>query len=206
MKLLVVGGGGREHALVWALRRENPDAHLYCAPGNPGTEAHATNLPVAADDLDQVAGAVETHDIDLTVVGPEAPLARGLGDRLRRDGRVVFGPTAAAARLEASKAFSKAVMESAGVPTAASRTFTDLDAALAYIARHAEPIVVKASGLAAGKGAIVCATRAEAAAALTLMMADGKFGDAGRTVVVEAFLEGEELSILAVTEGHDVEL
>ncbi len=206
MKLLVVGGGGREHALCWAFRRENPDAEIYCAPGNPGTEAVATNLPIAADDLDRLVEAADRYGIDLVVVGPEAPLARGLTDRLRAAGRTVFGPTAAAAQLEASKAFAKEVMEAAGVPTAASRTFTELDAALAYVAQHTEPLVVKASGLAAGKGAIVCATRADAAAAVQSMMADKKFGDAGQTVVIEAFLEGEELSVLAVTDGHDVEL
>jgi phosphoribosylamine--glycine ligase len=206
VRILVVGGGGREHALVWALRRENPDGDLYCAPGNPGTEALATNLPIAADDLDRLADAADMYGIDLTIVGPEAPLARGLADRLRAEGRAVFGPTAAAAQLEASKAFSKEVMEAAGVPTAASRTFTDLAAALAYVERHPEPLVVKASGLAAGKGAIVCATRGEAAAAVRTMLADGKFGDAGRTVVIEAFLEGEELSVLAITDGRNVEV
>jgi phosphoribosylamine--glycine ligase len=206
VKILVVGGGGREHALCWALGREHTDPRLYCAPGNPGTAALATNLPIAADDIDSLVAAAAAHDIDLTVVGPEAPLARGLADRLRAQGRVVFGPSAAAAQLEASKAFSKEIMAAAGVPTAASRTFTDLAAARSYIDRHPEPLVVKASGLAAGKGAIVCATRAEAAAAVRTMLAEGKFGEAGRTVVVERFLEGEELSVLAITDGRDVEI
>jgi phosphoribosylamine--glycine ligase len=206
VRLLVVGGGGREHALCWALRRENPDADLYCAPGNPGTADLATNLPIAADDLDRIADAADMHGIDLTVVGPEVPLARGLADRLRAEGRVVFGPSAAAAQLEASKAFSKEVMEAAGIPTARSRTFTELRPALDYVDRHAEPLVVKASGLAAGKGAIVCSTRGEAAAAVRSMLGDRAFGEAGATVVIESFLEGEEISVLAVTDGRDVEL
>jgi phosphoribosylamine--glycine ligase len=206
VRLLVVGGGGREHALCWALRRENPSADLYCAPGNPGTADLATNLPIAADDLDRLADAADMHGIDLTIVGPEVPLARGLADRLRAEGRAVFGPSAAAAQLEASKAFSKEVMAAAGIPTAASRTFQELGPALRYIERHAEPLVVKASGLAAGKGAVVCSTRAEASTAVRAMLGEGAFGEAGSTVVVEAFLEGEEISVLALTDGRDVEL
>jgi phosphoribosylamine---glycine ligase len=206
VRLLVVGGGGREHALCWAFRREEPDVDLWCAPGNPGTAELATNLPIAADDLDRLADAADMQGIDLTVIGPEVPLARGLADRLRAEGRAVFGPSAAAAQLEASKAFSKEVMTAAGIPTAASRTFRELRAALEYVDQHAEPLVVKASGLAAGKGAIVCPTRAEAAAAARAMLGDRAFGEAGATVVIEAFLEGEEISILAVTDGRDVEI
>ena len=206
MRLLVVGGGGREHALCWALRRENPGADLYCAPGNPGTAEIATNLAIPADDLDRLADAADMHGIDLTVVGPEVPLARGLADRLRAEGRAVFGPGAAAARLEASKAFAKEVMVAAGVPTASSRTFRELEPALDYVARHAEPLVVKASGLAAGKGAVVCISREEALDAVRAMLAGGSLGDAGRTVVIESFLQGEEISVLALTDGRDVEL
>jgi phosphoribosylamine--glycine ligase len=206
VRLLVVGGGGREHALCWALRRENPEAQLYCAPGNPGTAELAVNLPIPADDLDRLADAADMHGIDLTVVGPEVPLALGLADRLRAEGRAVFGPSAAAAQLEASKAFAKQVMTAAGVRTAASRSFTDLTAALGYVDRHAEPLVVKASGLAAGKGAIVCATRSEAAGAVRAMLETGRFGEAGRTVVIESFLQGEEVSVMAVTDGEEVEL
>ena len=201
-----MGGGGREHALCWSLRRENPQADLYCAPGNPGTADIAHNLPIAADDLDRLADAADMYAIDLTVIGPEVPLARGLADRLRAEGRPVLGPSAAAAQLEASKAFAKQVMASAGVRTAASESFSDLKQALAYVDRHSEPLVVKASGLAAGKGAIVCATRQEAARAVRSMLESGDFGDAGRTVVVEAFLEGEEISVLAITDGRDLEL
>ncbi len=206
MRLLVVGSGGREHALCWALRRENPDADIYCAPGNPGTAEVARNLSIAADDLDRLADAADMHGIDLTVVGPEVPLARGLADRLRAEGRAVFGPSAAAAQLEASKAFAKEVMAAAEIPTASSRTFHQLGPALEYVARHQEPLVVKASGLAAGKGAVVCETRGEAAAAVRAMLGEGIFGEAGRTVVIEAFLRGEEVSVLAITDGSDVEL
>jgi phosphoribosylamine--glycine ligase len=206
VRLLVVGGGGREHALCWALRRENPDAELYCAPGNPGTAEIADNLPIAADDLDRLADAADMHGIDLTIVGPEVPLARGLGDRLRAEGRLVFGPSAAAAQLEASKAFAKQVMAAAGVRTAPSRSFTALTDALAYLESQPEPLVVKASGLAAGKGAIVCSTRRDAAKAVRAMLDAGQFGEAGRTVVIESFLQGEELSVMAVTDGRDLEL
>jgi len=206
VRILVVGGGGREHALCWALRRENPDADLYCAPGNPGTAALATNLPIAADDLDRIADAADMYGIALTIVGPEVPLARGLADRLRAEGKPVFGPSAAAARIESSKAFSKDVMRAAGVPTAASGTFTDLAQALAFVDRQAEPLVVKASGLAAGKGAVVCETRKEAARVARGMLEGSALGDAGREVVIEAFLEGEELSVLGITDGRDVVL
>lgn len=206
MRILVVGGGGREHAICWALRRENPDASIYCAPGNPGTAELGTNLSIAATDIDRIADAADAYGIDLTIVGPEAPLALGLADRLRAEGRLVFGPGRAAAQVEASKAFSKAVMEKAGVPTAASRTLTDLGEALDYIERHAEPLVVKASGLAAGKGAIVCLTRAEAREAVQSMLGDGIFGEAGKVVVIEEFMPGEELSLLAITNGTGIEI
>lgn len=203
MRILIVGGGGREHALCWAVRRELPDASLYCAPGNPGTATIADNLPIAADDLDRLTDAAEMYGIDLTIIGPEVPLALGLADRLRAEGRVVFGPSAAAAQLEASKAFSKDVMHSAGVPTAASGTFVTIGPALSFIDAQDEPLVVKASGLAAGKGALVCATRAEARAAARAMLESGDFGAAGREIVIEAFLQGEEVSVFALTDGED---
>jgi len=206
VRSLVIGSGGREHALCWALRRENPDAELYCAPGNPGPAEIAKNLPIAADDLDRIADAADMYGIDLTVVGPEVPLARGLADRLRAEGRAVFGPSAAAAQIEASKAFAKQVMSDAGVRTAPSGAFTDLEPALAFVDRQSEPLVVKASGLAAGKGAIVCTTRSEAAKAVRWLLDEGGLGDAGQTVVIESYLEGEELSVMAVTNGKDVEL
>jgi phosphoribosylamine--glycine ligase len=203
---MVVGGGGREHALCWALRRDLPAGALFCPPGNPGTADLATNLPVAAEDLDRLAAAADAHAIDLVVVGPEGPLALGLADTLRAAGRLVLGPSAAAARLESSKAFAKEVMEAAGVPTARSGTFTKLEKALKAIEAHPEPLVVKASGLAAGKGAIVCATRTEARQAVMAMLGQGIFGQAGKTVVIEEFLQGEELSVLAITNGRDLAL
>jgi phosphoribosylamine---glycine ligase len=206
VRILVVGGGGREHALCWILRRENPDAELYCAPGNPGTADLAHNLMIDADDTDRLADAADMYGIDLTVIGPELPLERGLADRLRAEGKAVFGPSAAAAQIEASKAFAKQIMMDAGVRTAASRTFTDLRAALGYVDQHSEPVVVKASGLAGGKGAVVCPTRQEAAKAVRAMLETKTLGDAGRTIVIEAYLEGEEISVLAVTDGKDLEL
>lgn len=206
MRILVVGGGGREHALCWALRQELPSADLYCAPGNPGTADLATNLNIAATDIDRLADAADAYGIDFTIVGPEQPLAMGLADRLRAEGRPVFGPGAAAAQIEASKAYAKEIMHRAGVPTASSRTFARLDEALAYVGTHAEPLVVKASGLAAGKGAVVCATRAEARETLEAMLSEGSMGEAGSVVVVEEFMEGEELSVFAITDGRSIEL
>jgi phosphoribosylamine--glycine ligase len=163
----------------------------------------ATNLPIAATAVDELVAAVQANDIDLTIVGPEAPLAAGLVDRLRDAGKAAFGPTAAAARLESSKAYAKEVMLRAGVPTAKSATFANMGPALEYIGDHPEPLVVKASGLAAGKGAVVCTTRIEAAKVARAMF-DGALGDAGKEVVIEEFLEGEELSVLALTDGERV--
>ncbi len=202
MKILVVGGGGREHALLWALRRDAPQASLFCLPGNAGTARLATNLPGRATDVPAITRLATAERFDLVVVGPEAPLALGLVDQLAAAGVPVFGPTAAAARIESSKAFAKSLMNRHGVPTATARTFTDLDAALRYIGAHEEPLLVKASGLAAGKGAIVCRTRAEARAAAALMLRDRSFGEAGHEILVEEFLEGEELSVLALTDGE----
>lgn len=202
MRVLVVGGGGREHALCWALKRDTPDATLFAAPGNPGTAQLGTNLNIDVVKSEEVVEAVKANHIDLTIVGPEAPLAAGLADALRARDYPVFGPSAAAARIESSKAFAKDVMRRAKIPTAPSRTFTALDPALAFIARHPEPMVVKASGLAAGKGAVVCARRTDATRAARAMLADGAFGDAGREIVIEDFLKGEELSVLALTDGE----
>jgi phosphoribosylamine--glycine ligase len=198
VKVLVVGGGGREHALSWALARE---ADVFCAPGNPGTAEVGTNVPVSPSDHGAILAAAREHRIDLVVVGPEAPLAAGIVDLLTGAGVPVFGPTAAAARIESSKAFAKEVMRQAGVATAASATFTEPAAALAHVDARSEPMVVKASGLAAGKGVIVCPARSDARLAVTAMF-EGKFGDAGREVLIEDYLEGEELSVLALTDGQ----
>ncbi|MGH7590209.1 MAG: phosphoribosylamine--glycine ligase, partial [Gemmatimonadales bacterium] len=188
------------------LRRENPHADIYAAPGNPGTAALATNLDIPSDDLDRLADAADAYGIDLTIIGPEVPLAMGLADRLRGEGRIVFGPGAAAAQIEASKSFAKGVMERAGVTTAGSASFTALAEALAYVDTHPEPLVVKASGLAAGKGAVVCGTRRDAAIAVRTMLGERRFGAAGQVVVIEDFLEGEELSVFAVTNGREVRI
>ncbi|HYK81796.1 MAG TPA: phosphoribosylamine--glycine ligase [Gemmatimonadales bacterium] len=202
MRVLVVGGGGREHALSWALKRDTPDATLFAAPGNPGTAQLGTNLAIPTTATDDLLAAVRAHRIDLTIIGPEAPLAAGLADRLRAAGHAVFGPSASAARIEASKAFAKDVMERARVPTASGRAFTAVAPALAYIATHAEPLVVKASGLAAGKGVFVCVTRDAAARAARALLGEGVLGVAGHEVVIEEFLQGEELSVLALTDGE----
>ena len=206
MRILVVGGGGREHALAWALKRDFPPpaTTLFAAPGNPGTAQLGTNLDISATAVADVVAAARRHTVDVVIIGPEAPLAVGLADALRAAGIPAFGPGAAAARIEASKVFAKEVMVAAGVPTAPSRAFTDLAATLRYIAGHAEPLVVKASGLAAGKGAVVCASRADAAATARAMLADGSLGEAGREVVIEEYLSGEELSVLALTDGRQL--
>ena len=204
MRVLVVGSGGREHALCWALKRDAPDALVFGAPGNPGTAQLGSNLTIEMGKVETVVEAVAANRIDLTIVGPEGPLAAGLADALRAAGHPVFGPNRAAARIESSKAFAKAVMHRAGIPTAASRTFTALDPALAYVKHHAEPVVVKASGLAAGKGAVVCASRDAAARTARAMLADGAFGEAGREIVIEEYLEGEELSVMGLTDGERV--
>jgi len=206
VRVLVVGGGGREHALLWALKRDGTAKHLFAAPGNPGTAELGANLPIPATDLDGLVTAARDQKIDVVIVGPEAPLAAGLGDRLRKAGRAVFGPNAAAARIEASKGYAKDVMVRAGVPTARSGTFTSLKPALKYIAAGREPVVVKASGLAGGKGAIVCASREDASEAATALLEGGALGDAGKEIVIEEFLEGEELSVLALTDGERIVL
>ena len=202
MKVLVVGSGGREHALVWALARSHLRPTLFCAPGNAGTRQQAENLPIAAEDLDALCTWAEQHRPDLTVVGPEAPLCAGLADRLRAMGLAVFGPEAAAARLEGSKAFAKEVMQAAGVPTARAGVFSDVGEALRYIDSLPGPCVVKADGLAAGKGVILCDNRVEAEAAVRNLMEQRVFGAAGGTVLIEEMLVGEEVSVLALVDGE----
>jgi len=200
-RVLVVGSGGREHALSWKLAASPQVETVYCAPGNGGTGAVATNVPIAATDLDGLARFARDESIDLTVVGPEAPLVAGIVDRFRAAGLAVFGPSAAAAQLEGSKAFAKQFMARHQIPTAAYATFTEVEPAVAYVRDHGAPIVVKASGLAAGKGVIVAATVAEAEQAVRAILADGAFGEAGAEVVIEACLVGEECSVIAITDG-----
>ncbi len=204
MKILIVGGGGREHALAWKLAQGRRQPTLFCAPGNGGTAAIATNLPIEAEDLDGLTAWATTHHPDLTIIGPEAPLCAGLTDRLQAAGLRVFGPTRDAAQMEGSKVFAKEVMRAAGVPTAEAHVFDNANAALADVRQRGAPIVIKAEGLAAGKGVFVCATLAEAEAAIREILLARAFGDAGRRVVIEDFLDGEEASILALIDGEHI--
>ncbi len=204
MKILLVGGGGREHAIADALARENTAVELIAAPGNPGIAELARCVPVPASDIRALVALAEAEAADLVVVGPEAPLAAGLVDRLRQRGVAAFGPTAEAATVETSKAGTKAMMLAAGVPTALAEVHRDATAAKAAVReRFGAPVVIKASGLAAGKGVIVCATVAEAEAAIERVLG-GAFGEAGHECLVESFMTGEELSLFAVTDGTDV--
>jgi len=204
MKVLVVGGGGREHALVWKIAQSPLVTQIFCAPGNPGTSKLATNLPIKAEEIDKLFGFAKKEGIDLTVVGPELPLSLGIVDLFQEYGLKIFGPSRAAARIEASKAFSKELMKKYNIPTAAYGIFTEIAPALAFIRQTGTPIVVKADGLAAGKGVVVAATMQEAEEAVQEMLSGNTFGQAGSRVVIEEFLEGEEASFLAITDGKNV--
>lgn len=201
MRVLVIGSGGRGHALVWKLAQSGRVKKIFAAPGNPGIAEVAECLPLTADKTVELADFAAASKIDLTVVGPENPLVHGIVDYFRQRKLPIFGPTKAAARLEGSKAFAKEIMVKAGVPTAASRTFTGLEEAAAYVKTAPVPVVVKADGLAAGKGVVVAQTREEALAALNGMLKDRIFGDAGGRVVIEEYLEGEEVSVLGIVDG-----
>ncbi len=196
--VLVVGGGGREHALISGLKRSAGIGRVFCAPGNAGIGKDAILVPIKADDLTGLADFAEREGIGLTVVGPEAPLVAGVADVFRGRGLTVFGPSADGALLEGSKAFAKEVMASAGIPTGEAAAFTDYGSARAHLEEHGAPVVVKADGLAAGKGVTVASTIDEADAALRECFLDRRFGDAGRTVLLEERLLGEELSLLAI--------
>jgi len=202
MRILVVGSGGREHSLCWAISASPLCDKLFCAPGNPGIAALAECLPVGAEDIAGIVALAKREKIDFVVVGPEAPLVAGIVDRLAEAGIPAFGPMAAAAQLEGSKGFMKDFCARAGVPTAEYRRFTDAAAARAYIREKGTPIVVKADGLAAGKGVVVAATLDEALAAIDDAMVAGRFGKAGAEVVVEEFLDGEEASFFALCDGE----
>jgi phosphoribosylamine--glycine ligase len=204
MKVLVVGGGGREHALVWKIAQSPRVRKIYCAPGNAGIAQMAECLSISADDVKGLTAWAEKEKIDLTVVGPEAPLTLGMVDVFRARGLRVFGPSQKAAEIEGSKAFTKELMKKYGIPTGDSETFTDPAAAVKYIKGKGAPLVVKADGLAAGKGVIICRTVEEALSALDLILVQKAFGTAGAKVVVEEFLEGEEASFLAFTDGETV--
>ena len=206
MKVLIIGSGGREHALAWKCAQSAGVEEVIVAPGNAGTalEPRTRNVAVGAGDIDSLLELAHDEKVALTIVGPEVPLVEGITDRFTEAGLPCFGPTAAGARLEGSKAYTKEFLERHGIPTAAHRSFSELDEALAYIRERGAPIVIKADGLAAGKGVIVATTLGEAEAAATAMLGESAFGDAGRRVVVEDFLEGEEASFICITDGTTV--
>jgi phosphoribosylamine--glycine ligase len=204
MNILVIGGGGREHALVWKIAQSPLVERLYCAPGNPGIAGLAECVPLAVDNIEGLLEFARQKQIGLTVVGPELPLTLGIVDRFRAAGLTIFGPDRAAARIEGSKAFAKDLMAGCGIPTAAYGVFVERERAVEFIERCGAPIVVKADGLAAGKGVTVARSIEEAVAAVDAILVEGVFGEAGRQVVVEEFLEGEEASFLAFTDGRTI--
>ena len=204
MRILVIGGGGREHALVWKLAQSPKVDKIFVCPGNPGMKNLAECVALPLTDLEAVADFAEKESVALTVVGPEATLVAGIVDVFNKRGLAIFGPTAAAAEIEGSKAFSKQLMAKYGIPTAFFKICEDIDTAKAYIKEKGAPIVVKADGLAAGKGVVVAMTEAEALAAVDDIMGDLKFGGAGARVVLEEYMEGEEASLLAFTDGDTI--
>ena len=206
MNILVVGSGGREHALAWKLAEPESVERVYVAPGNAGTalEPKLENVPLDPMDIEGLAQFAREQDCALTVIGPEAPLVAGIVDRFAELNLPCFGPTASAAQLEGSKSFTKDFLARRDIPTASYAVFTDIEPALAYVREQGAPIVIKADGLAAGKGVIVAMTLDEAEAAVHDMLADNKFGDAGARVVVEGFLEGEEASFIVMVDGQHV--
>ena len=206
MKILIVGSGGREHAITWRLAQDVTKHELFCAPGNAGTAAIATNLAIGAEDVDAVVQWAAANKPDLAVVGPEAPLCKGLVDALANIGVKAFGPVQAGARMEGSKTFAKDVMKAAGVPTGMAETFTDAAKAKAALPAYGLPVVIKADGLAAGKGVVIAETLEQAEAAIDDMLVGGRFGSAGAEVLIEEFLEGEECSILALVDGENAVL
>lgn len=203
MKVLVIGGGGREHALAWKAAQSPTVSQVFVAPGNAGTalESNLENVAIAADDVPALLAFAQQQQIDLTIVGPEAPLARGVVDSFRAAGLAIFGPSKAAAQLESSKAFAKDFLARHQIPTASYGTFSDISDAKAYVTAQGTPIVIKADGLAAGKGVIIAQNEAEAFAAIEDMLSGNKFGDAGSRVVIEEFLVGEEASFIVMVDG-----
>jgi len=204
VNVLLVGKGAREHAIAWKLKQSPLLRELYVAPGNAGTAAIAKNVPIPVTDVPALLKFAAENKIDFTIVGPEAPLALGVVDAFQKAGRSIFGPTKAAAQLETSKSFAKGVMLRSGVPTAQAKTFTDFAAARDYVAAVEPPIVVKADGLAEGKGVVVAETRDEATAALKQQMVDRQFGAAGEKVLIEEFLQGREVSVFGIVDGQSV--
>ena len=204
MQVLVIGGGGREHALVWKIKQSPRVEKVFCAPGNAGTGEIAENVPIAADDIKSLLDFALQKKIGLTVVGPEQPLVLGIVDQFEKEGLRIFGPNERAAELEGSKSFSKDMMDKYGLPTAEYKTFTSPENAADYIKTKKGPLVVKADGLAAGKGVLICQTEDEALAAVDSIMGKKSFGEAGDQIVVEEFLEGQEVSVLAFCDGQTV--
>lgn len=206
MKILIIGSGGREHALAWKISQSNAITNVYVAPGNAGTAAEekCENVEINADDLPALLEFAQSQDIDLTVVGPEGPLVEGVVDLFHKHGRKCFGPSKGAAQLEGSKAYTKDFLAKYDIPTAAYGNFTDIEKAVAFIKRQGAPIVVKADGLAAGKGVIIAQTESEAITAVEDMLAGNAFGDAGHRVVVEEFLGGEEASFICMVDGNNI--
>ncbi len=204
MNVLVIGGGGREHALIWKIAQSPRVKKIFCAPGNAGIADLATCVPIDAEDIEKLVQLVKKEAIDLTVVGPEGPLSLGIVDIFQKKGLKVFGATRKAAEIESSKSFAKTLMNQYGIPTAESKTFVKYEKAEAYVRKSVMPVVVKADGLAAGKGVLICKTVDEALAALKLVMVDMAYGEAGKKVIVEEFLTGEEASFLAFTDGKTV--
>lgn len=206
MKVLVIGSGGREHALTWKLKQSAAISRIFCAPGNAGTAALAENVPIAAADLTALRMFATQNAIDLTVVGPDDPLAMGIVDLFTSVGLQVFGPTKSAARLESSKIFAKELMRARNIPTAQAQTFSDSDAALAYCKELKFPVVIKADGLALGKGVIIAENFGSARSTVEMMMKEARFGEAGRRIVIEEFLRGTECSIHALLDGNKYRL
>ncbi len=203
MRILVIGSGGREHALTWKIKQSPQVSKIFCAPGNGGMASIATCVDIKADDIDGLVAFAEKEKIDLTVVGPEVPLVRGIADIFQDKGLMVFGPGREAARLEGSKIFAKEFMRRHDIPTADFEVFETMDGALAFIRQAALPVVIKADGLAAGKGVMICQTLQEAEQALQQIMGDKIFQEAGQRVVIEECLEGQEVSILALSDGKN---
>ena len=204
MKVLVIGKGGREHAIAWKLSQSSRNSQLLCAPGNAGTAKIATNVQISDSNIDDLLSFALQQGIDFTVVGPEAPLAEGIVDRFQEESLSIFGPTQAAARIESSKSFAKDLMRRAGVPTARAEVFRDFDAARKYLESLSLPIVIKADGLAAGKGVVVAENAGRAISALREQMVDRAFDSAGETVLIEEFLQGPELSVFAFVDGQSL--
>ncbi len=206
MKLLIIGGGGREHALAWKSAQSNLVDKVYIAPGNAGSalEGGVENIDIGAEDIESLLGFAESHAIDLTIVGPEAPLVAGVVNRFEAAGLTIFGPSSGAAQLEGSKTFTKEFLQRHQIPSAAYQSFTDLEAACAYAKQQALPIVIKADGLAAGKGVIIAHSHAEADATIRDMLDSNRFGEAGHRVVIEDFLVGEEASYICIVDGEQV--